>query len=98
MPVTDARPLSKCGTCGQTDNAPKLQVAVGVSETSDGFPIHHPHDFDKNGCVYYHMDCESLWHEAVINGGNDAHAAIVEVCKSGVQNDDLYEHILSGGK
>lgn len=89
----DGRTITKCGTCEQTDNAPKLQVNVGPGELA-GAVVYHPHDFDRDGQVYYHFDCESPWHAAMVEVAPE-HAAIVDVCKSGVQNDDLFAHILT---
>lgn len=93
MPVVteDGRTITKCGSCNQIDNAPKLQVAVGTMQLG-GVTVSHPHDFEGDGCVYYHFDCPSPWHNEMAKVA-PAHAAIVEVCKSGVQNDELFAHI-----
>lgn len=89
--TADGRTITKCGACEKTDNAPKAQVLVGFGEIG-GERVNHPHDFEGDGCVYYHFDCESPWHAAIAEVA-PAHADIVAVCKSGIQNDDLFAHI-----
>lgn len=86
---SDERPLSKCGACGKTDNAPKLQTLVGSAEVG-GERVYHPHDFDRNGVIFAHMDCPSPYHEQ----GGEAHMAIVAACLGGLQNDELHAHIM----
>lgn len=86
----DGRTITKCGACGKTDNAPKLQVAVGTMQIA-GETVRHPHDFDGDGCIYYHMDCPSERHAE----GGEAHMAIVAAALNGLQNDDLYAHIMT---
>lgn len=86
----DDRTITKCGACGKTDNAPKLQTAVGTGQI-DGHAVYHPHDFEHDGCVYYHMDCPSPHHDTA----GETHQTIIDVCKSGVQNDKLFAHVMS---
>lgn len=57
-----AEPVTRCGACNQADDHPKHQVYVGQG-TLAGDPVHHPHDFDGDGSIYYHFDCPSDWHD-----------------------------------
>jgi hypothetical protein len=91
---------STCGACGQTDDHPKHQIAVGADRERRTF---HEHDFGRNGCIHYHFDCPSEWHDAVTNPdphedgtvndtrqlAADTHRAIIEKAQSGVHGDDL---------
>lgn len=58
-----SQPVTKCGACGQADDHPKHQVAVGVSVSAEGRKFYDEHDFDHNGVVAYHFDCDTPWHD-----------------------------------
>lgn len=60
--------LSTCGACGQRDDHPKHQISVGVALSvpdlrRPAIRQYHEHDFDRNGTISYHFDCESDWHD-----------------------------------
>jgi hypothetical protein len=55
-------PISKCGACGQSDDHPKHQVLVGYNNEHTEGQMFHPHDFTRDGMVYYHFDCDTPFH------------------------------------
>ena len=103
-------PVSTCGACQQTDNAPKHQVLVGYNNAHTMGEMFHPHDADRDGVIHYHFDCPSEWHDlATVLGVHPdpdaqahnvevaaAHARIVALAKSGVHGDDLRARIVAG--
>lgn len=58
-----AEPVSRCGACGQIDDHPKHQIAIGVNVNDQGVRFYHEHDHAREGCIYYHFDCDSEWHD-----------------------------------
>ena len=95
-----AIPVTKCGTCRQTDDHPKHQIFIGVGRYQDGTKTFHEHDFDQNGQVFYHFDCEPpededglTWHTKV---HPEYHAKLAALASSGVKGDELRSRIVRG--
>jgi hypothetical protein len=65
MSVTEitAEPLSRCGTCGQTDDEPKHMILVGFNNESTEGQMFHEHDHDRDGVIHYHFHCATPWHD-----------------------------------
>ncbi len=99
-------PVRKCGTCGQTDDHPKHQIAMAPYQSPfDGSFQFHPHDHENEGCLWYHFDCDAHdgqtdWHAAGIAAqaehGVTSLADHIALAKSGVHGDDLRAAILNG--
>lgn len=95
-------PVRKCGSCGQTDDHPKHQIAMAPYQSPyDGSFQFHPHDHATEGCLWYHFDCDANdgqtdWHQAAIDGGNTVLADHVALAKSGVHGDELRAAIQNG--
>lgn len=91
-----AEPKTTCGACGQTDDHPKHQVIVGFNnEHTDG--MFHDHDFGREGQVFYHFDCPSVWHSTLPDPEVQAHHdRIRALAASGVHGAKLRERIVNG--
>ena len=108
--VPPANPISRCGACGQEDDHPKHQIAVGYNNEHTGGEMFHEHDHKREGVIYYHFDCPSPWHDLHTMLGvhedpdthlermkiADHHAAVIALAKSGVHGDALRDRITGG--
>lgn len=95
-PTPAPAPVTKCGTCLQADDHPKHQIQMAPGAFPDGSLAHHPHDFDRNGQIFYHFDCDTDWHQQAIDAGATALADHIALAKSGVHGDALRTQIMSG--
>lgn len=88
-------PLTTCGACGQRDDHPKHQIAVGFNNEHTQGLMFHPHDIERSGVIAYHFDCPTPWHAAE---GVDAshHEKVAALARSGVRGDALRARIVSG--
>lgn len=86
-------PLSRCGTCGQTDDHPKHQILVGFNNAHTGGQMFHAHDFNREGMIYYHFDCPTPWHYEV---SDPKHLRICALAASGVRGAELRARIEGG--
>lgn len=103
-------PVSRCGACGQEDDHPKHQIAVGFNNPETGGAMFHEHDFNRDGQIFYHFDCPSPWHDlhakfgvhenpdahAELTAVADHHAAIVAACRGGLKGAKLRAAIVNG--
>jgi hypothetical protein len=92
-PEEAAIPVTKCGACGQSDDHPKHQIAVGFNNVSTGGQMFHEHDFARDGCIYYHFDCPTEWHGVP---QDPRHREAMEKAASGVHGDELRTWIMGG--
>jgi hypothetical protein len=88
-----AEPLTKCGACEQVDDHPKHQILVGFNNPNTEGQMFHPHDFGREGQVFYHFDCPSKWHAEV---ADPLHRRIIALAESGVHGDELRARIVGG--
>jgi hypothetical protein len=102
--VAPVEPLTKCGACGQTDDHPKHQISIGAALFSaDGTRAYHEHDFDRNGSISYHFDCQPpkdenglTWHEKVDPATQDHIRKVQALCAQGIKGDALRAAIVGG--